>query len=147
MRVCVNPDQKMVEVEAEFSKAMREILAKHNDIKADWGMYVSCQGSKTDPNHWVVQSALRAWEEIHQKEYHGAAMMSGQTDAATICQLGIPLVRIGYPSIGDKELPEEFSEGLGGMGVAYISDLIDPCRQLIYIIIDSCTRSRSEIGL
>lgn len=142
-----NPDQKMAEVEAEFSQALRDILARHSEIKADWEMYVSCQGSRTDPDHWVVQSAIRSWQEINQKEYPGAALMSGQTDAATICQLGIPLVRIGYPYIGEKDMPVEYSEGLGGMGVAFIPDLIDPIKQIIYIIIDSCCRTRAEVNL
>lgn len=142
-----NPDQKMAEVEAEFSQAMRDILNKHKHIKADWEMYVSCQGSKTDPEHWVVQSAIRSWEEVNEKIYPGAAPMAGQTDAATICQMGMPLVRIGYPYIGEKDMPAEFAEGLGGMGVAHIPDLIDPCKQAIYIIIDSCLRSRQEVGL
>ena len=84
---------------------------------------------------------------INKKEYPGAALMSGQTDAATICQLGIPLVRIGYPYIGEKDMPEEYSEGLGGMGVAFIPDLIDPIKQIIYIIIDSCCRTRAEVNL
>ena len=110
-------------------------------------MTVSCQGSRTDPEHWIVQSAVRSWEEIYQKQYPGAALTSGQTDAATICQLGLPLVRIGYPFIGEKDMPEEFSEGLGGMGVAYVPDLIDPCRQAIYIIIDSCSRTRDQLNL
>ena len=142
-----NPDQDMAEIEAEFSQAITDILARHTDMKADWEMFVACQGSRTDPDHWIVQTAVRAWEEVHRKHYPGAAMMSGQTDAATICNLGLPLVRIGYTYIGEKEMPEEFSEGLGGMGVAYIPDLLGPCRQLIYIIIDSCTRTRAEVGL
>lgn len=142
-----NPYQTMAEIETEFSQAMRDILKKHPDIKADWEMYVSCQGSLTDPEHWVVKSAVRSWEEVNGKAYPGAALMSGQTDAATICQLGIPLARIGYPYIGEKEMPEEFAEGLGGMGVAFIPDLIDPIRQIIFIIIDSCTRSRDELNL
>lgn len=142
-----NPDQRMADVEAEFSQAMREIMDRHPQIRADWEMYVSCQGSRTDPEHWIVKSALRSWETIYGKSYPGAAMMSGQTDAATICQLGIPLARIGYPSIGEKDVPEEFAEGLGGMGVACIPDLLDPVKQLIYIIIDTCTRSREAMNL
>lgn len=142
-----NPDQKMAEVEAEFGQAMRAILKKHKDIQADWQMFVSCQGSRTDPDHWIVKSAVRSWEAIHGRVYEGAATMSGQTDAATICQMGIPLARIGYPYIGEKDMPEEFAEGLGGMGVACIPDLMVPCRELIYMIIDSCTRTRAEVGL
>ena len=70
-----------------------------------------------------------------------------QTDAATICRLGVPLVRIGYPWVGDKEMPAEFAEGLGGMGVACVPDLLDTVKQIIHNIIDSCTRTRAEIGL
>ena len=142
-----NPGQSMAEVEAEFSAAMREILDKHPEIRADWEMIVSCQGSETDPKHWIIQSAVASWEEVNEKTYPGAALMSGQTDAATICQLGIPLARIGYPYIGEKEMPEEFAEGLGGMGVAFIPDLIDPIKQILFIIIDSCTRPRDELNL
>ena len=142
-----NPEQRMADVEAEFGEAMNAILARNPGIRADWDMYVSCQGSKTDPEHWVVQSAVRSWEEINGRQYPGAPTMAGQTDAATICQLGIPLVRIGYPYIGEKEMPAEFAEGLGGMGVAHIPDLIDPIRQIIYIIIDTCTRERNELNI
>ena len=145
--VRTNPDQSMDEIEAEFDGVMRDIVARHEDVEATWEMYVSCPGSRTSPDHWIVQSALRAWESVHDRDYPGAAMLSGQTDAATLCRLGLPLVRVGYPFIGDKAMPEAFRDGLGGMGCAIISDLIDPMRQLIHILIDSCTRTREEVGL
>lgn len=145
--VRTNPDQSMAEVEAEFSSVMRAIVSRHDDVEATWETIVTCQGSRTDPSNWIVQSALRGWESVHDRTYPGAEMLSGQTDAATICQMGIPLVRIGYPWVGDKDMPEEFSDGLGGMGVAVISDLIAPMRHLIYILIDSCTRTREEVGI
>ncbi|MCZ6896068.1 MAG: acetylornithine deacetylase, partial [Gammaproteobacteria bacterium] len=142
-----NPDQSMAEIEAEFGAAMREIVARHDDVEATWETFVTCRGSRTEPDNWIIQSALRGWESVHERSYPGAEMLSGQTDAATICQMGLPLVRIGYPWVGDKDMPKEFSDGLGGMGVAFIPDLIDPMRHLIYILIDSCTRTREEVGL
>ncbi len=142
-----NPDQMNADVEAEFSAAMRAILHRHPDIRAEWEMYAACQATRTDKNHWIVQSATRSWEEVHARPYPGAAKMSGQTDAATICGMGVPLARIGYPFIGEKDMPPEFAEGLGGMGVACIPDLVVPCKELIYMIIDSCTRSRADVGL
>ena len=84
---------------------------------------------------------------MHGRPYPGASPLSGQTDTATICQLGLPLVRVGFPSIGDQEVPEEYREGLGGMGVAIIPDLVQPIREMIYILIDTCTRSRDQVGL
>ena len=142
-----NPDQTSENVAAEFSAAMKSILARHPDIDAHWEMIAQCPGSRTDPGHWIVQSATRGWEEVHGRSYPGATPMSGQTDAATICGMGIPLARIGYPFIGEKDMPAEFAEGLGGMGVACIPDLVTPCKELIYMIIDSCTRTRAEVGL
>lgn len=143
-----NPQQSTGAVQAEFDAAMRAILARHPDIEAEWEMTAAVPGSRTEPDNWIVQSAMRAWQDGHGGQpYPGAPMLSGQTDAAAICKLGLPLVRIGYPWIGDKDMPAEFSEGLGGMGVSHIPDLLGPCRALIYSIIDTCTRSRAETGL
>ena len=140
-----NPDQSNADLCAEFDGVMKTILGKHTTIEAEWEMYVSCQASRTAPDHWIVQSATRAWEETHATEYPGAPHTSGQTDAATITQMGIPLARLGYPFSVD--IPEEYSDGLGGMGIARVSDLIRPCETVVYSILDSCTRDREEIGL
>ena len=81
------------------------------------------------------------------KPYPGAPLMAGQTDAATINRTGFPLVRIGYTWLGEKDMPAEFTEGLGGMGVACIPDLENSIKEAIYTVIDSCTRTRAEVGL
>ena len=138
-----SPDQTNADIEAEFGTVMRGIVARHPDVEADWQMIVSCRSARTDPDHWIVHSARRGWEQRHGKPYPGAPLMSGQTDAATICQMGIPLARIGF----ETEIPEEFSQGLGGMGVAHIPSLVGPCQSTIYSIIDCCTRTRAEVGL
>ena len=138
-----NPDQTNASLKHEFDAVMNHIQAKHDDVEAEWEMYVTCQASRTDPTHWIVESAIRGWEQRYGKSYPGAPQTSGQTDAATITQLGIPLVRIGYPFA--VNVPEEFSEGLGGMGVAKVSELLGPCQSVIYSIIDTCTRERAEL--
>jgi hypothetical protein len=71
--------------------------------------------------------------------------MSGISDAAAISSAGIPIVRIGYPFRSGEMLPQEFRDGLGGMGAVSPSDLVISIRQLIYILIDICTRTRSEV--
>jgi acetylornithine deacetylase/succinyl-diaminopimelate desuccinylase-like protein len=143
-----NPQQSSAAVQAEFDAAMRAILARCPGIEAEWEMTAAVPGSRTEPDNWIVQSALRAWQLGHGgRPYPGAPHMSGQTDAAALCKLGVPLVRIGYPWLGDKVMPPEFSDGLGGMGVSHVPDLLAPCRALIYSIIDTCTRSRADTGL
>ncbi len=141
------PGQTAAQVEREFAEEMRAIMARHDDVDAEWETIVTCDAARTDPDHWIVESSIRAWEAVHGRKYTETPYLSGQTDAAAICRLGIPLVRIGYPWIGDKEMPEEFSEGLGGMGVANVPDLVGTVKAVIYSIIDSCTRTRSEMGL
>ena len=49
--------------------------------------------------------------------------------------------------LGEKDMPAEFTEGLGGMGVACIPDLENSIKEAIYTVIDSCTRTRAEVGL
>jgi hypothetical protein len=72
--------------------------------------------------------------------------MCGISDAAAINLAGIPIVRIGYPFRSGDTLPQEFRDGLGGMGAVSPSDLVISIRQLIYILIDICTRTRSEVA-
>jgi acetylornithine deacetylase/succinyl-diaminopimelate desuccinylase-like protein len=141
------PGQTAAQVEREFSELMKSIMAKYDDVEAEWETIVTCDAARTDPEHWVTRSATRAWEAVHDRKYGEAPYLSGQTDAAAICRLGVPLVRIGYPWIGDKEMPAEYAEGLGGMGVANIPDLVGTIKALIYSVIDSCTRSRAEIDI
>ena len=141
------PGQTAAQVEREFSALMQSIMAKYDDVDAEWETIVTCDAARTDPEHWVTRSATRAWEAVHERKYTETPYLSGQTDAAAICRLGIPLVRIGYPWVGDKEMPAEYAEGLGGMGVANIPDLVGTIKALIYSVIDSCTRSRAEIGI
>lgn len=141
-----SPDQTRGGVEAEFAEAMRSILARHPDIEATWEMTLSCQGARTDPSHWIVRSALRAWEVRHGRPYPGAPQMSGQTDAATINQMGIPLARLGYPFAPLPEFPES-GEGLGGMGYARVADMLAPCRTVMHAAIDACLQTRGALGL
>ena len=44
-------------------------------------------------------------------------------------------------------MPAEFTEGLGGMGVIRVPDLEISVKEAIYTVIDSCTRTREEVGL
>lgn len=142
-----NPHQTTSDVRYQFDQAMKDIVARHPEVEADWEMYASCPGSMTPEDHWIVQSARSAWENQEGKEYPGAPMLSGQTDAAIINKLGVPLVRVGYPWIGDADVPEEFAAGLGGMGVSNIGDMVAPVENIIYSIIDSMTRTRDEVGV
>jgi acetylornithine deacetylase/succinyl-diaminopimelate desuccinylase-like protein len=140
-----NPRTPPAEVKAQFEEAVCDILARHSDIELGWEMTASLPGASTDPRSWIIQSAIRAWEEIEGKPHPAPPRTSGQTDISMIRNLGIPTARTGWVSM-PEQTPEEYRQGLGGMGVSFPPDLVTTCRKLVYSVIDTCTRTRAEVG-
>lgn len=143
--VRVTPDQSLQELGAELRSFVSSVARRHADLVADVEMIASLPAARTDPGHWIVASALRAWEATHAERYPGSPPMCGISDAAAIARAGIPVVRIGYPFRSGETLPAEFRDGLGGMGAVAPSDLDGTIRQLIHIVVDTCTRDRCEL--
>jgi len=141
-----NPDQTAQELESELKMFVDSVKRAHLDIDARVEMLVSVPGARTDGEHWIVQSARRAWQSVHGRSYLGPPAMSGISDAPTIQRAGIPIVRIGYPFRSGDTLPADLRDGLGGMGVVQTSDLVGTIKQLIHIIVDSCTRPKAELS-
>jgi acetylornithine deacetylase/succinyl-diaminopimelate desuccinylase-like protein len=140
-----NPRTPPAEVKAQFEEAIADILARHPDVELDWRMTASLPGASTDPDCWIVRSAVAAWEHIEGKPHPTPPRTSGQTDISMIRNLGIPTARTGWMSQPEKT-PATYREGLGGMGVSFPPDLVPTCRKLVYSIIDTCTRTRAEVG-
>jgi acetylornithine deacetylase/succinyl-diaminopimelate desuccinylase-like protein len=141
-----NPRTSPAEVKAQFAEAMNAIHARHPEIEFDWEMFGAVPGGATDVNNWIIQSTRRGWERIQGRPHGDPPKLGGQTDGALIRRLGIPCARIGFPW-PPRNCPEEFKQGLGGMGVAWIPDLIKSARAITYAVIDTLTRPRSELGL
>ncbi|MEM9877717.1 MAG: peptidase dimerization domain-containing protein [Pseudomonadota bacterium] len=137
MDIRLSPGQTVAdlcdEVDNLIQKAMREDL----EIDADWALETSIPAARTPPDHWIIRSAKRAWESQHGKEYPGAPKMAGQTDAARIADNGIPIVRIGFPFLDPERTPAPYRDGLGGMGVAYLPDLIHAAHMTVRLLIDA----------
>jgi acetylornithine deacetylase/succinyl-diaminopimelate desuccinylase-like protein len=146
--VCIdlrcNPRTSPAAVQAQFAEAMAAIRARHPELTLDWEMIAAYPGSYTDPENWVVQAAMRGWEFVEGTTHHAVTGTSGQTDASALRNLGIPTVRIGYPPV--PTIPPDW-QGFGGLGVSHIPDLAKVTRAIIYAIVDTCTRSRAEVGL
>jgi acetylornithine deacetylase/succinyl-diaminopimelate desuccinylase-like protein len=140
-----NPRTPPAEVKAQFEEAIADIVARHSEVELDWQMTASLPGASTDPASWIIQSAIRAWEHVEDKPHPIPPRTSGQTDISMIRNLGIPTARTGWVSTSEKT-PEEYLQGLGGMGVSFPPDLATTCRKLVYSIVDTCTRTRAEVG-
>jgi len=103
-------------------------------------------GGATEASNWIIQSTRRGWERVQERAHGEPPKLGGQTDGALIRRLGIPCARIGYPW-PPRNCPEQFKQGLGGMGVAWVPDLIKSARAIMYAVIDTLTRTRHELGL
>jgi acetylornithine deacetylase/succinyl-diaminopimelate desuccinylase-like protein len=141
-----NPRTSPAEVKAQFAEAMRGIHARHPDVEFDWEMFGAYPGGATDVNNWIIQSTRRGWERVQARPHGEPPKLGGQTDGALIRRLGIPCARIGFPW-PPRNCPDEFKQGLGGMGVVWIPDLIKSARAIIYAVIETLTRRRGELGL
>ncbi|MCZ8132239.1 MAG: hypothetical protein O9284_13215 [Steroidobacteraceae bacterium] len=144
--VRTGPDQSLPELESELRSFVRSVAERHPELDARVELIVSFPGARTDPAHWIVRSALRAWQATHGRPYPGPPPMSGISDAAVIQRAGIPIVRIGYPFRSGEALPPEFRDGLGGMGAVAPADLVGTIRQMIHIVVDTCTRRRADLA-
>jgi acetylornithine deacetylase/succinyl-diaminopimelate desuccinylase-like protein len=128
---------------------LREVRAAVAGIAAARELDVSCElvtavrGTSTDPDSWVVRSAVRAWEAVAGQPHEARPGTSGATDANILRARGIPTARIGMPPVPDHApVPADFSRG---MNVVHVPDMLRLTEALIQIVVDTCTRPRAEV--
>lgn len=144
--VRVNPRSSTADVQHQFAEGMARIQARHPNIRIEWEMFGSYPGASTDPYHWIIQSTMRGWEHVEGKQHRARTGTSGQTDASAIRNLGVPLARVGQPPSPSHVL-RDYTYGLSGMGVGHMPHLTNVAKIIVYAVIDSCMRSREEVGL
>lgn len=142
----INPRTSPADVRAQFALFVAGLRARHPEIELDWTMYGSLPGGRTDGDNWIVQSAQRGWEQVSGEPYTETPYQAGQTDGAMIRTLGVPTARVGYPW-PPATAPADLNEGLGGMGVASVEDVLIGVRSIAYAIVDTLTRTRADLGL
>jgi acetylornithine deacetylase/succinyl-diaminopimelate desuccinylase-like protein len=144
--VRVNPRVSPAGVKAQFAEFVEDLRARFPELDLDWEQYGSVPGGTTDPESWIVQSCKRGWEFIEQRPHGTPDLLAGQTDGAALRRYGVPTARIGWPWPATGA-PLPVAEGLGGMGATYIPDLMPCAEKILYALIDTLTRPRSEMGL
>ncbi|WP_067973849.1 M20 family metallopeptidase [Mycolicibacter icosiumassiliensis] len=144
--VRVNPRTTPAAVRHQFAELIAQIRATEPAFDLDWEMYGSLPGGMTDPDNWIIHSCRRGWEEVEGRPYESTPLLGGQTDGTLIRRLGVPTARIGYPW-PPASAPADLNEGLGGMGVASVNDVMTAVRAVAYAVVDTLTRTREEIDL
>ena len=93
----ISPRVSPMEAKRQFGEAIERIVKANPDLSVEWEMILSIPGSCTDPNSWIVQSCMRAWEFVERKKHLPRTGTSGATDANILRAAGIPTARLGMP--------------------------------------------------
>jgi acetylornithine deacetylase/succinyl-diaminopimelate desuccinylase-like protein len=141
----LSPRTTVAEAKGEFAAAIAGIRRRHPGLEVGWELLVAVPGTHTDPGSWIVQSTMRGWEAIEGRPHAPRANQSGATDANVLRGYGVPTARVGMARVPpDAPMPDDFSKGMNVVSLAEMEKLT---RCLAYVIVDTCSRSRREVGL
>ena len=139
----ISPRTDPMDAKMQFGAALARIKAQH-DLDLTWEMILSIPGSHTDPQNWIVQSCMRGWERLESRPHEPTLGTSGATDANILRGRGVPTARLGLP-----RLPSPTAAGAPPLSAraGNLASMRRLVQCLIYSIVDTCTRSRAEVGL
>lgn len=76
----VSPRTDPMEVRRQLGQALADIEARYG-LDLEWETTLSILGGHTDPDNWIVQSCVRAWEYLEGCPHEPTLNTSGATDA------------------------------------------------------------------
>lgn len=138
----ISPRVSPMEAKRQFGDAIGQLIKANPELSVEWEMILSIPGTFTDPENWIVQSCIRAWEHVENKPHVPRTRTSGATDANILRSHGIPTARLGMPR------PASASEGQRAgfsMETSNVAGMKQLTKCLIHAIIDTCTRDRAEV--
>lgn len=136
----VSPRTDPAEVQAQFADAMTAI-ARAEKLALDWEMVLAIPGTTTPPGHWVLGSAIRAYETMTGQAYAPPAPGAGATEANILRLWGVPTVRMGLPP---PPVPGRYS-GRFSTGEVHVESIAALLRGYLYAAVDVCMRPRAEV--
>lgn len=129
-------------VEEELRAAIHELASGMPEVEVSVERVAAVPGSATDPRHWIVTGAVRAWEGLEGRNHEPPRNQSGASDVGLVRSRGIPAVRVGLPPAGAPSPYPGFSMGVADAGaVRRLAEL------LVGLLVDVTARSRDELGL
>lgn len=139
----ISPRTTPGEAGRELEEALAQIAVAHEGLETVCETLLEIPGHGTDPENWIIQSAIRGFEDTEGTPHAPFLETSGQTEAVILRAAGIPTARFGLPAVmtASAERPRHT------MGLVETAGMRRFARCLIYTIVDTCTRSRAEVGL
>ncbi len=139
----IGPRTTPGEARRELEAALAGIAARHDGLEAECEAILAIPGAGTDPRSWIIQSAIRGYEDTEAEPHAPFLETSGQTEAVILRAAGIPTARFGLPAA----MTAAAGRPRHSMGRVEIAGMLRYARCLVYAIVDTCTRSRAEVGL
>jgi acetylornithine deacetylase/succinyl-diaminopimelate desuccinylase-like protein len=137
----MNPREAVDELEA----VLRKIAADDPQLKYDLDVYASnVPATATSPENYLIRACLKARELVvgQKQEKFPLGMGTAYNDSNIFRQHGIPALKCG-PSGG--KVPTE-AQGLLDEGERLsIQELVSAAKIYVALVLDICTKSRSEI--
>jgi acetylornithine deacetylase/succinyl-diaminopimelate desuccinylase-like protein len=138
----ISPRVRPVEAKRQFDGAIARIVGANPELSLAAEMILSIPGSHTDPQNWIVQSTMRAWEFVEQKSHTPRSKTSGATDANILRAAGIPTARLGMPR---PNIVNPNQRSIFSMETSNVAGMKQLTKCLVYAAIDTCTRERREV--
>jgi acetylornithine deacetylase/succinyl-diaminopimelate desuccinylase-like protein len=138
----ISPRTDPMEARRQIEKALADIRRTEPELDLNCEMVLAIPGTSTDPNSWIVQSCIRAWEHVEKKKHTPRTGTSGATDANILRAWGIPTARLGMPRAKDSGSTKR--SGFS-MDVSNISAMKQLTKCLVYAIVDTCARARKDV--
>lgn len=135
-----SPRVSAADVRRQFGDAMTAIQSRHPGMDLSWEMTLAVPGSHTDPNHPVIQAAIRSWEFITGAPYKPQPGGSGATETNVLRLWGVPAARMGMLP---PPRPMRFS-GQFSMGEAHVDSMTALTRALIRAAVDFGLRGGTD---
>ena len=138
-RACRTPER-------QFEDAIADIRRRHPGDPARrgscWSPCPAPTPTRAAGSSSRACAAGRTWRG--GRTPHGPTRAAA-TDANILRAHGIPTARVGMARVpDDAPMPDDFSKG---MNVVSLREMERLTRCLVYVIVDTCLRSRREIGL
>jgi len=146
------PGQPAVETARLFERVMERILDANPGMRAEWEMVLSLPGGSTEPQTWIVQSAIRGAQLVDgdkSLDYEDCRPVT-QSEAGLLYTWGIPTAKVfGGPGPTGRLPNPEHPADIDGftMSCAYGPYIVKAAQVLSYAIVDTLTRSRDEVGI
>jgi acetylornithine deacetylase/succinyl-diaminopimelate desuccinylase-like protein len=141
----INPDMSPMDAKRQLEEALNNIRNSDPELDLDCQMILGIPGSRTDPSNWIVQSCIRAWEAVEGRKHSYDVPHSGATDVNILRMWGVPVARLGLPPL--ELLPGMKKDLASWMGLVKIENMKRLIKCYIHSIVDTCTRTREEVGL